>query len=119
MSIVVYSYAHIPLLMGLAAMSAGVRLLIARAGADRLGTGPSVALLGGVLLYLLGLIGTRTVVVHGPHRLGISLKLAAGAVLIGLIAAESVLSPVAVAAALAVLLVAVVVADRTLMARPG
>src|SRR2546426_8525834 len=118
-SIVVYSDPHIPLPIGLAAMSAGVRLLIARAGADRLGTGPSVALLGGVLLYLLGLIGTRTVVVHGPHRLGISLKLAAGAVLIGLIAAESVLSPVAVAAALAVLLVAVVVADRTLMARAG
>src|SRR2546422_5639354 len=119
MSIVVYSYAHIPLLMGLAAMSAGGRLLIARAGADRLGTGPRVALPGGVLLYLLGLIGTRTVVLHGPHRLGISLKLGAGVVLLALIAAESLLPPVSVAAILALVLVAVVVADRTLMARPG
>jgi low temperature requirement protein LtrA len=115
MSIVVYSYAHIPLLIGLAAMSAGVRLLIERAGADHLGTGPSVALLGGVLLYLAGLIGTRTVVVHGQHRLGISLKLAAGAIIIGLLAAETALPPLAVAAGLAAVLAAVVYVERTLL----
>ena len=124
MSIVVYSYAHIPLLIGLAAMSAGVRLLIERAGADHLGTGPSVALLGGVLLYLAGLIGTRTVVVHGQHRLGISLKLAAGAIIIGLLAAETALPPLAVAAALAAVLAAFVYVERTLLGqaqlpRPG
>jgi low temperature requirement protein LtrA len=125
MSIVVYSYAHIPLLMGLAAMSAGVRLLIERAGADHLGTGPSVALLGGVLLYLAGLIGTRTVVVHGQHRLGISLKLAAGALILGLLAAETALPPLAVAAGLAAVLAAVVYVERTLLGqtqqlpRPG
>jgi low temperature requirement protein LtrA len=125
MSFVVYSYAHIPLLMGLAAMSAGVRLLIERAGADHLGTGPSVALLGGVLLYLAGLIGTRTVVVHGQHRLGVSLKLAAGAIILGLLAAETALPPLAVAAGLAAVLWAVVYLERTLLGqtqqlpRPG
>jgi low temperature requirement protein LtrA len=124
MSFVVYSYAHIPLLMGLAAMSAGVRLLIERAGADHLGTGPCVALLGGVLLYLAGLIGTRTVVVHGQHRLGISPKLAAGAIILGLLAAETALPPLAVAAGLAAVLVAVVYVERTLLdqtqlPRPG
>jgi low temperature requirement protein LtrA len=119
MSIVVYSYAHIPLLLGLAAMSAGMRLVIARAGADHLGSGASVALVGGVLVYLLGLAGTRTVVVHGPHRPGISLKLGAGVVLLALIAAESVLPPVSVAAVLAVVLAALVYADRRLLSRIG
>ena len=101
--------------MGLAAMSAGVRLLIERAGADHLGTGPSVALLGGVLLYLAGLIGTRTVVVHGQHRLGISLKLAAGVIVLGLLVAETALRPLGVAAGLAAVLAAVVFVERTLL----
>ncbi len=39
MSVVVYSYAHLPLLMGLAAMSAGLRLLIERADQSHLGRG--------------------------------------------------------------------------------
>jgi low temperature requirement protein LtrA len=115
MSIVVYSYAHIPLLIGLAAMSAGVRLLIERAGADHLGAGPSVALLGGVLLYLAGLIGTRTVVVRSQHRLGLSLKLAAAAIIVALLAAETALPPLAVAAGLVGVLTAVVYLDRTLL----
>ena len=117
MSIVVYSYAHIPLLAGLAAMSAGMRLLIARASADHLGSGASVALLGGVLIYLLGLAGTRTVVLHGPHRLGISSKLGAGVVLLALIAAESVLPPVSLAAILALVLAALVYLDRVVLGR--
>jgi low temperature requirement protein LtrA len=116
MSIVVYSYSHIPLLIGLATMSAGVRLLIERAGADHLGAGASVALLGGVLLYLAGLIGTRTVVVHGRHRLGISLKLAAAAIIVALLAVETALPPLAVAAGLAAVLTALVYLDRTLLA---
>jgi low temperature requirement protein LtrA len=115
MSIVVYSYAHIPLLMGLAAISAGVRLLIERAGADHLGTGASVALLGGALLYLAGLIGTRTVVVHRQHRLGVSLKLGAGAIIVGLLAWEAALPPLAVGAGLAVVLAAFVYVERTLI----
>jgi low temperature requirement protein LtrA len=118
MSVVIYSYAHIPLLMGLAAMSAGVRLLIERAGEDHLGTGASVALLGGVLLYLLSLIGTRTVTVEGPHRLGVSLKLAAGAIIVGFLAAEAALPPMAVAGGLVVVLAAVVYAERALI-RPS
>src|SRR5207253_58363 len=64
MSVVVYSYAHIPLLIGLAAMSAGLRLLIAEARADHLGWGAAAALLGGAVLYLVSLIATRTVTTH-------------------------------------------------------
>jgi low temperature requirement protein LtrA len=114
MSVVVYSYAHVPLLIGLAAMSAGLRMLIERAGEDHLGAGPSVALLGGVLVYLLALIATRTVTVEGADRLGVSLKLAAAAIVIALLLAESVLPPVAVAAALAVVLAGFVFAEGTL-----
>jgi low temperature requirement protein LtrA len=114
MSVVVYSYAHIPLLIGLAAMSAGLRLLIERAGDDRLGAGPSVALLGGILLYLLALIGTRTVTTQGTHGRGVALKLTAGAIILGLLAAETALPPVTVTAALAVVLGTVVFAERAL-----
>jgi low temperature requirement protein LtrA len=119
MSVVVYSYAHIPLLMGLAAMSAGVRVLIEHSGDDHLGAGPSVALIGGVLLFLLGLIGARTVTVQGPHKRGILVKLTGAAVLAALLAAESALPPVALDALLAVTLAVVVFADRTLRAAAG
>ncbi len=116
MSVVVYSYAHIPLLIGLAAMSAGQRLLIERAGQRHLGAGASVAFLGGVALYLLSLIGTRTVTVQRGHRLGISLKLAACAILVGLFAAESAVRPVVIPAVLAAVLAAVIYAERRLFA---
>jgi low temperature requirement protein LtrA len=115
MSVVVYSYAHIPLLIGLASMGAGVRLLIERADRDHLGTGASVALLGGVVLFLLSLIGTRTVTVAGSRRLGVSLKLVAGAIISALVAAEGVLPPLALAGGLAAVLGAVVFAEGALL----
>jgi low temperature requirement protein LtrA len=111
-SIVVYSYAHIPLLMGLAAMSAGLRLLIERAGEHDLGAGAGAALLGGAVLYLLSMIATRTVTVHSAHRLGVSIKLVASAILLGVLAAESTLPPVAVAAVLAATLAGVVYVEH-------
>jgi low temperature requirement protein LtrA len=49
---VVYSYAHLPLLLGLAALSSGIRLLIDHAGEPHLGAGAAVALLGGPMLFL-------------------------------------------------------------------
>ena len=111
-SVVIYSYAHLPLLMGLAAMSAGVRLLIELAGHAHLGTGAAVALLGGAMLFVLSLIGTRTVAVGGPHRLGVSLKLGAVAVVLGLLLAQGAIPPVAVAGGLAGVLLLVVVLER-------
>jgi hypothetical protein len=72
-------------------------------------------LLGGGVLYLLSLIGTRTVTVSGHHRLGVSLKLGAVAILGALLPAESLLRPVAVAGGLAGILAAVVIAERTLI----
>ena len=115
MSVVVYSYAHIPLLLGLAALSAGVRLLIDRAGEDRLGAGASVALLGGAVCYLVSLVATRSVVLAGPRWPGVALKLGAAAAILALLAAESIVPPLALAAGLAVVLVAILAVDRALL----
>ncbi len=115
MTIVVYSYAHIPLLMGLAAMSAGVRMLIDRASQAHLGAGPGVALLGGAALFVLSLMGTRLVTIQGQHRRGVSLKLFAAALTLALLAAQPVLPPLALAGGLAIVLAGLVVAERTLI----
>ncbi|SRR6266568_181738 len=117
MDVVVYSYAHIPLLMGLAAMSAGVRLSIDHAGHGHLKTGAAAALVGGAVLYLLALVGTRTVTVGGPHRGGVSLKLGAAAVLLGLLVAADAIPVLAVAGVLAGVLAGVVFAERMLIPR--
>ena len=111
-SVVIYSYAHIPLLIGLAGMSAGVRLLIEHASDPHLGLEPTAALLGGVILYLLALMATRAVTVSGAHRRGRQLKLAAIAVLIGLLLAQGALSPLLPAAGVAIVLGALVYAER-------
>jgi low temperature requirement protein LtrA len=116
-SVVVYSYVHLPLLAGLAAMSAGMRMLIDRAGDAHLGAGPSVALLGGAALYLVSLIGTRVVTVEGAHRQGVSLKLGACGVILALLAVESLLPPVGVAAGLTAVLMGMVYAEGVLVAR--
>ncbi len=118
MGVVVYSYAHLPLLIGLAAMSAGLRLLIDHAGADRLGWGPAAALLGGAVVFLLSLIGTRTVVVASGRRRGVTLKLAAAAAILVLLAAQPVLPPLAMAAILAAIFVVVVYAEHRLFSSP-
>jgi hypothetical protein len=96
-------------------MSSGLRLLMERAGDDHLGWGPSVAFLGGSLVFLLSLIGTRLVTVHGQHRVGVSMKLIAAAIIIGLLFAQSLLPPLVVAAGLAVVLAGLVYAERTLI----
>jgi hypothetical protein len=103
--------------MGLAATSAGVRLLILRAGADSLGYGASTALIGGIVVFLLALVATRSVTVSGPRRVGVTIKLAAVAAMVVLFAVQSVLPPLVLAAALALVLGAAVYAERTLI--PG
>jgi low temperature requirement protein LtrA len=116
----IYSYAHLPLLMGLAAMSAGMRLVIEHADDPHLAVGPSVAYLGGVVLFLVSLVVTRSVTV-GPNRLGVALKLGAVAILVGLVVAHGLLSPVALAADLALVLATLIVVEgsRFPSPRPG
>jgi hypothetical protein len=100
--------------MGLAAMSAGLCMLIERADSDHLGTGASVAFLGGAMLFVLSLIGTRTVVVGGPHWRGVSIKLVAVAIILGLLLGQSTLPPVAHAAGLLLVLATLISPERTL-----
>src|SRR5439155_2010871 len=95
---VVYSYAHLPLLIGLAAMSAGMRLVIERAGESHLGLAASAVYLGGIALFLVSLVGTRVVTIGGRHLLGLSMKGCTVAALLGLLVIEGVLPPVALAA---------------------
>jgi len=115
---VVYSYAHVPLLLGLGALSAGIRLAIERAHESHLGAGPATALLGGPLLFLASLVAMRSVTVTGAHRTGIAAKSVVGAVLAALLAAESVLPPIALPAVLAAALAGLVVAERLLLGAP-
>src|SRR5256885_14539727 len=75
MSVVVYSYAHLPLLIGLAAMSAGLRLLIERAGQDRLGARAGAAVLGGAAGFPGALVGTRLAAGRLPHPPGAPVRL--------------------------------------------
>jgi low temperature requirement protein LtrA len=112
MSVVIYSYAHIPLLIGLVGMSAGVRLLIEQASDPHLGLEAAVALVGGIILYLLALMVTRTVTIAGAHGRGRELKLGAIALLAGLLLAQGALSPLVPAAGVAVLLGALIYAER-------
>jgi hypothetical protein len=95
-------------------MSAGLRLVIERAGEGHLGAGASVAFLGGAVLFLMSLIATRLVTVHAQRRRGVALKLSGALMILALLALAPVVPPVAVAAGLAALLATVVFAERTL-----
>jgi low temperature requirement protein LtrA len=113
-AVVIYSYAHLPLLMGLAATSAGLTLLIERARDQDLGAGASVAYLGGVVLFLVSLVVSRSVTVTGPRLLGVSLKLGVAAIVLVLLAFQGAVPPLVLAGALAAALAALVIAERTL-----
>ncbi len=85
------------------------------AGEEQLGAGPSTALLGGVIVYLVSLVATRSVTVARPRRVGVFGTLGAAAIILGLLlVAEGAVPPVALAAGLAFVLAAVVFAERML-----
>ena len=79
-----------------------------------LGTGAGVAFLGGAVVFIVSLIATRLVTVRGSHRRGVSVKLGAAAVILGLLAIQSVVPPLAVAAGLAAVLASLVFVERML-----
>jgi hypothetical protein len=73
--------------------------------------------MGGAMLFLLSLIATRVVTVNAAHRLGVSMKLAAVALMAALLAAQSALRPVALGGCLLAVLVALVYLEHALLAR--
>jgi low temperature requirement protein LtrA len=112
-SVVVYSYAHLPLLMGLAALSAGIHLAIEESGHDHLAAGAAVAVCGGVALFLGSLIVTRVLTVTGPVRLGLTLKLSTLIVVLLLLLLQPVASPALLVGLVALALVVLVYLQRT------
>ena len=74
-----------------------------------------MALVGGVILYLLSLIATRTVTVSGSHRRGLTMKSAAIAVLLLLLLTQGAVSPLVPAAGVALVLVALIFSERVLI----
>jgi len=111
--VVVYSYSHLPLLLGLAGASAGLALVIEGASGDHLDFGPAAAYLGGIALFLASLAAMRVVsTVAGSRRLGVSLKLGAAAALLLGLALHGVLPTLVVAAGPGAVLTLLVVLER-------
>lgn len=103
----VYVYAHFPLLAGVAAIGAGMRLAITHAGAATLGAGARWAIAGGLACYLLSLallhIAAEWSSLRDRAFLG---RLATAALAVGLAAGGGGLSPALFVAILAAALVA-------------
>jgi len=116
-AIVTYSLAHLPLLMGLAALGSGIALVIEHAEENHLGGAAATVYLGAAALFLAALIVMRTVTVGGPHFVGAALKGCAAALLVGIAALHGSLPLLAVAAAPAALFLALIVAERAILAR--
>jgi low temperature requirement protein LtrA len=114
-AMVIYSYAHLPLLVGLAAVSAGISLLIKEADRNQLTTGAAVALAGGSALYLLALLIAHSVTRRPAWRAVVRVRLSAIAACAALAAVGHLLPPVATVAILLALLVALVAAEGTLV----
>jgi low temperature requirement protein LtrA len=112
--IVVYSLAHLPLLMGLAALGAGIALVIEQAGDDHVGGGAAAVYLGAAAVFLLALIVMRAVTVGGPHGVGASLKGSAAALLLSVAALHDSLPLLLVAATPAAVLSALIVAEHAI-----
>jgi low temperature requirement protein LtrA len=114
-AVVVYSYAHLPLLLGLGGAAAGVALVLGDAAADHLAAGPSAAYLGGFALFLVSLVVMRVATtVAGGRRVGVSLKLGAAAVLLLALVLRDVLPTLVLAAVPGALLATLVFLERTL-----
>lgn len=108
----VFVYAHFPLLAGVAALGAGIKIAITHADATSLGAGARWAISGGLACYLLSLamlhMGADWTSLRDRAFLG---RLASAAVVIVLAAAGGGLPPVAFVAILAATLIAQLVLE--------
>lgn len=108
-----YFYAHIPLLLGVVAMAAGIKKAIGHP-ADPLKLGPAVALSAGVALFLLGNLLFRRVL----GLPGAPMRLAAAVLVLAAIPIGR-WSALAQLAVLAVVLIAALALERPRAAEPG
>ena len=99
-----YSYLHFPMVAGIVLVALGLKKTLAHVD-DPLATVPTFALLGGLALYLLGLVGFRYRHVHTINRQRLLLAL----VLFALLPAAIELPALATLAIVTVLLSAMIV----------
>jgi low temperature requirement protein LtrA len=109
--ILIFAYAHIPLLAALTAVAAGVHMLIEQTAADHLDIGARVALGAGVALSLACLTLTQRMSIRGVPRRIVALRASAALAALVILLLGVALVPVAVAGALALVLVALVIAE--------
>jgi low temperature requirement protein LtrA len=99
-----FSYLHFPMVAGIVLVALGMKKTLGHVE-DPLETVPAFALLGGVALYLLGLVAFRYRHVHSINRHRLALAL----VLLALVPAATELPALAILAVVAVLLWAMIV----------
>jgi low temperature requirement protein LtrA len=116
-TILLFSYIHIPLLMGLTAVAAGVTMLIEQAGADHLDTGGRVALAGGAALFLVCVTVAQRATVRSVPSTVLAARALAVAAVVALAFAGPLLNPVALVAILDAVLLALVVTEIRANAR--
>ncbi len=107
-AILVFTHAHIPLLAGLTAVSAGIALAIEEAPMGSLDDGTRWALCGGAALYLACVTATQLATVQGVLPRTLSARAVAVAALVILALAGGSLDPVAFTGLVAFVLVALV-----------
>jgi low temperature requirement protein LtrA len=104
-----YSYIHYPMVAGIVLFALGVEETLGHSE-DALATVPAFALLGGVALYLLGLVAFRYRHVHTINRQRLALAL----VLFALVPAAGVLPSLAILALVALMLGTMIVYETRL-----
>jgi low temperature requirement protein LtrA len=108
-SIVVFVYAHIPLLAALTAVSAGISLAIKQSSSSQLDAGARWALAGGAALYLTFITAAHASSAQGVPVGELRARIGAGLALLALALLGGVLDPVVFMVTVASVLVGVVV----------
>jgi low temperature requirement protein LtrA len=110
-TILLFAYVHIPLLMALTVVAAGVSILIEQSGAVHLDLGGRVALAGGSALFLTCVTVTQMATVRGLQSGVLVGRSAAALASLALVAAGGLLAPVAFVGALDLVLIVLVVVE--------
>jgi low temperature requirement protein LtrA len=113
-TVLIFAYIHIPLLMALTAVAAGVNILIEESGADHLSMGARVALGGGTALYLAFLTLAQHETARGVPAGIVAARGAAALAAVLLIPVGAAIAPVAFAGVAAAFLVTLVIAETVI-----
>jgi low temperature requirement protein LtrA len=113
--VLLFAYIHIPLLVALTSVAAGVNILIEQSGAEHLDLGARVALGAGTALYLGCLTSAQATTARQLSRPMVIARVVAGAAGLLLIPAGTMIAPVGFAGVLAVVLALLAVVESALL----